>query len=364
LLTMSAGLQTEDSYLYDWVGLVKMRASSDWAQYVLDLPVVAKPGTRFEYSNCVSELIAIILQQATGQSLEAYAREHLFEPIGIGDFSWEGSKPGDSWGFSGLNMHPLDMARLGYLYLRGGEWEGKQIVPANWVRESTSPQIFAGTLANNYGYHWWVGDNVFMMQGWGGQFIYVLPELDLVVAFTGAVPSPRFFTARGLLDEHIVSAVVSDKALPENPTGAARLENTILQLEEGKAIEPLPALPRQAKTISGRTFEFADNKMGLRQIILHFTPGSPEAELEFVVGPAAASIPIGLDGRFRRSPLFGQLWACRGRWEDGETFVVEQDALGRVLRRFVTMNFHNDNLRFEVLNRIDNTVEAFNGTAR
>ena len=73
LLTMTAGLKTEDSYLYDWAGLSKMRASRNWAQYVLDLPIQYEPGTRFEYSNCVSELIAIILQKATGQSLEAYA---------------------------------------------------------------------------------------------------------------------------------------------------------------------------------------------------------------------------------------------------------------------------------------------------
>jgi CubicO group peptidase (beta-lactamase class C family) len=199
LLTMSAGLKTEDSYLYDWAGLRRMRASPDWARYILDLPIESEPGTHFEYSNGVSQLIAIILQEATGQSAAAYAREHLFGPVGIGDYAWEGSGSDDSWGYSGLSLHPLDMARLGYLHLRGGRWDELQVVPADWVEDSISPQISAGTLAESYGYQWWVDDDMFMMQGYGGQLVYVLPAQDLVVVFTGALPQRRYFTPRSLL---------------------------------------------------------------------------------------------------------------------------------------------------------------------
>jgi len=217
LLTMSAGLKTEDSYLYNWAGLGRMRASRDWAQYILDLPIVTEPGTHFEYSNLVSQLLAIILQEATGQSAGAYAREHLFEPLGIVDYAWQGSGPDDNWGYSGLSLHPLDMARLGYLYLRGGEWDGVQVVPSDWVHNSTSSQIAAGTLADSYGYQWWVDDDMFMMQGHGGQFVYVLPARDLVVVFTGALPGERFFTPRSLLSRYIEAAVIADQALPANP---------------------------------------------------------------------------------------------------------------------------------------------------
>jgi CubicO group peptidase (beta-lactamase class C family) len=358
LLTMSAGLKTEDSYLYDWVGLGRMRASHDWAQYVLDLPVVTEPGTRFEYSNCVSQLIAIILQDATGQSVEAYAREHLFEPIGIVDYTWQGSRPDDSWGYSGLSLHPLDMARLGYLYLRGGEWDGVQVVPADWVQSSTSPQITAGTLADSYGYQWWVGTDMFMMQGHGGQFVYVLPTRDLVVVFTGALASRQFFTPWSLLSNYIEAAVITDHPLSANPVAAARLDSLVRVLGSGTK-EPMRPAPDLAQAVSGRTFEFTDNRMGLRRLILHFTPGSSEAELEFVVGAMAASLTIGLDGVFRTSELYGQRWACRGRWENSETFVLEQEALGKVLRRRATLHFHGDTLSFETHDRITDSIDNY-----
>jgi CubicO group peptidase (beta-lactamase class C family) len=359
LLTMSAGLKTEDSYLYNWTGLGKMRASPDWAQYILDLPMDTEPGTHFEYSNGVSQLIAIILQEATGQSAEAYAREHLFEPIGIVDFAWQGSGPGDSWGYSGLSLHPLDMARLGYLYLRGGEWDGAQVLPVDWVQNSTSPQIAAGTLAESYGYQWWVDDDMFMMQGYGGQFVYVLPAQDLVVVFTGALPQQLYFTPRSLLSNYIEAAVIADHALSANPAAAARLDSLVWVLGS-ETKEPLQPEPDLAQAVSGRTFDFAENKMGLRRLILHFTPGSSEAELEFVVGAVAASLTIGLDGVFRISELYGQRWACRGRWVDDETFILEQEALGKVLRRQVTFNFQGDTLSFEVHDRVTNLVNTYN----
>jgi len=359
LLTMSAGLKTEDSYLYDWQGLGRMRASRDWAQYILDLPMETEPGTRFEYSNCVSELIAIILQEATGQSAAAYADEHLFEPIGIVDYAWQGSRPGDSWGYSGISLDPLDMARLGYLYLRGGEWNGVQVVPADWVKRSTAAQIAARTLAESYGYQWWVDDDMFMMQGYGGQFVYVLPAADLVVVFAGALSQERFFTPRRLLAHYVEAAVIADAAIAANPAAVERLDS-LVQVLRYEAKGPPGARPDLVEAISDRTFEFAENKMRLRQMILHFPPGSSEAELEFVVGPVGASMTIGLDGAFRTSELHGQRWACRGQWMNGETFVVEQEAPGKVLRRRATLSFHGDALRFELHDLITNSIDIYN----
>jgi len=358
LLTMSAGLETVDSYLYDWVGLTRMRASPDWTRYILDLPMVAEPGTRFEYSNCVSQLIAIILQEATGQSAEAYAREHLFGPIGMVDYSWENSKPGASLGFSGLSLHPLDMARIGYLYLRDGEWDGVAVVSARWVQDSTSPQISAGTLAESYGYQWWVDENMFMMQGYGGQFVYVLPALDLVVVFTSALPERRFYAPRSLLANYIEPAVIANHAVPAHPAAAARLDSLVEVIGHGSS-EPLRPAPDLAKSVSGRTFEFAENNRGFRRLTLYFTPGASEARLEFVVGTVAASFTIGLDGAFRVSELYGQRWACRGEWAGDETFVLEQELMGKVLRRRITMEFHGEALDVEIHDPIANSFDTF-----
>ena len=99
--------------------------------------------------------------------------------------------------------------------------------------------------------------------------------------------------------------------------------------------------------------------MGLRRLIMHLTSGSSEAELEFVVGAVAASIKIGLDGVFRTSELFGQKWACRGRWVNGETFILEQEARGKVLRRCVTLSFQGDALSFKVHDLVTDSVDIY-----
>ena len=170
LLSMSSGFQARDSYLYNWQGLAKMRASRDWIQYVLDLPMADAPGIKFDYSNCVSFLLSAILQESTGTNALAFAREHLFGPLGIHEVDWPSSPQGITLGWGGMRMKPLDMAKIGFLYLNKGVWEGKQVVPSSWVEASTREQIKAGTLSDGYGYQWWVDeDGYYMALGYSGQ---------------------------------------------------------------------------------------------------------------------------------------------------------------------------------------------------
>jgi hypothetical protein len=127
-------------------------------------------------------------------------------------------------------------------------------------------------------------------------------------------------------------------------------------------VEALAPLPDLAQTISGRAFEFSENRMGLRRLELQFAPGSSEAKFAFTLGPAAASLTIGVDGVFRITELQGQRWACRGRWMNGEAFVLEQEAIGKVLRRQVTLNFEGDALNFELRDQITGSVESLRAT--
>lgn len=355
LLTMSAGLRTEDSYLYGWAGLRRMHASDDWARHVLSLPLDAEPGARFEYSNGVSQLIAIILQRETGRSLASYAREHLFGPLGIEEFTWQGSGPDDNWGYSGLRLDPRDMARLGYLFLRGGEWEGEQVLPARWVRESTRRQIPAGTLADDYGYQWWVGDGISMMLGHGGQYVCVLPEQDLVAVFTGSLERGRFFTPRRLLAESILPAVRGRGPLPADEAARTHLDALVQRLESGERAAP-PPHPDRAAAVNGRAFEFEANALGLRRVNLTFLRNTPEARLEVDMSSSWEGLRIGLDGTYRYVDSQGRRWACRGRWEDQDTFVVDQELVGMVMRRRATFEFAGDSLALEVLDRVDGSV--------
>ncbi len=208
LLSMTSGFECRDSYLYQWVGLNEMMSSDDWVQHVLDLPMEFQPGTHFEYCNGVSNLLSAIVQESTGMHTAAFAEQYLFGPLGIDAYIWEEDPAGIPLGFSYLHLKPSDMARFGYLYLQGGIWDGEQIVSSEWVADSSTVKIAANTLQDGYGYQWWI-DNAgyFIAVGYRGQFIFVLPDYDMVVAFVSDPEVGDFDLPEYLLTNYIIPAV-------------------------------------------------------------------------------------------------------------------------------------------------------------
>jgi CubicO group peptidase (beta-lactamase class C family)/dienelactone hydrolase len=259
LLTMSSGLECRDSYLYRWRGLNEMRDSDDWVQFMLDLPMAEAPGSRFEYCNGGSFLLSAIIQEATGMSALEFAQEHLFGPLGITDVYWPANPAGISIGWGDLHLQPHDMAKIGYLYLNNGQWEGEQIVPAAWVEACTQAHISAGTLSDGYGYQWWVDEGgYYMALGYAGQFIYVVPQKDLVVIFTSDLAESDFFIPETLLNEYIIPAAEASAT-------------------QGSA--PVSALPGKSEEI-----EFTNGPMTLSGV-LHLPEGpGPHPAIIFVHG--------------------------------------------------------------------------------
>ena len=226
VLTMATGLECRDSYLYRWRGLQQMRQSDDWVQFMLDLPMSEEPGTRFEYCNGASFLLSAIIQETTGMNALAFANEHLFGPLGITNVEWSSSPQGITIGWSDLHLMPHDMAKIGYLYLNEGMWDGEQVVSAEWVKASTREHISAGTLEDGYGYQWWVDDAGFYMAlGYAGQFIFVIPDKDMVVVFVSDLEERDFYVPQGLLTDFIIPAAKSATSLPDNPDGVALLKS-------------------------------------------------------------------------------------------------------------------------------------------
>ena len=181
LLTMRSGL--------DWLeGMPvyrEMTMTADWVGYVLDKPMSAEPGSLFNYCSGCSHIMSAILQESTGMNTLEYAQSHLFEPLGITNYYWQMDGSGIPNGGWGLEMTPRDMAKLGYLYLNNGTWDGQQIVPSDWVQESTRAGLAAGGGVD-YAYQWWVypDSEMYAAQGLYGQKIYVVPDLELVIVFT------------------------------------------------------------------------------------------------------------------------------------------------------------------------------------
>jgi len=206
LLMMSAGFDARDSWLYEWERLDEMHDADDAVQYVMDLAMAFEPGSRFEYTNCVSHLLSCLITEKTGMSASEYADEHLFGPLGITNYEWEADNAGRSWGYSNLYMRPRDMAKIGYLFLKEGEWDGEQLVSESWVREATRHRIDAN-LRDGYGYQWWVDDDgYYLALGNMGQFIFVIPEHDMVAVFTGGT-SDTFSYTINLPEQFIIPAV-------------------------------------------------------------------------------------------------------------------------------------------------------------
>lgn len=191
LLTMRAGLRwIYHPYLSFWR---QINAAPDPYRLILAQPVTATPGTVFRYNNGSVELMGAIIQRAMHRPLDEFAKEALFDPLGITDWEWgrmANGDPGASWG---LRLRLRDFAKIGQLVLSHGRWHGRQIVSEERVKDMTAPRVTRREGA--YGYYWWLdsmtiaGRQIDLIEalGWGGQNLYVVPSLDLIVAVTAGV---------------------------------------------------------------------------------------------------------------------------------------------------------------------------------
>jgi CubicO group peptidase (beta-lactamase class C family) len=195
LLTMRSGLEwNEMEVFYDdrQNDLIQLFYVPDPVEYILAKPIVSEPGTDWYYSGGNTNLLGEVIRQATGQRMDAFAAQTLFAPLGITDYEWDQLNAGVIHASGNLQLRPRDMAKFGLLYLNGGLWKGQRIVSRAWVEASTrahTPTSWGG----GYGYQWWLRTSeagsqavdAFYAAGWGGQYIYVMPALDMVVVFTG-----------------------------------------------------------------------------------------------------------------------------------------------------------------------------------
>jgi CubicO group peptidase (beta-lactamase class C family) len=157
-LTMSAGLDWNEnvSYTDPKNDETAMDRSEDPLRYVLSRPLIAPPGVSWRYNGGTTQVVAAIVQRATKQPLVEYARDVLFSPLGITDFEWMGRLAGLPSAASGLRLRPRDLAKFGSLYVHDGQWNGHQVVPRDWIDESTRRRLaFPEQKGRGYGYLWW-----------------------------------------------------------------------------------------------------------------------------------------------------------------------------------------------------------------
>jgi len=186
LLTMRSGIEwhEQDRPMDSTNTTVQLEASRDWIGFALAQPMDSDPGTKWAYNSGGSMLLSGIIKSATGKFIDDYAAEHLFQPLGIKDFYWKRTPTGHPDTEGGLYLAPEDLAKIGYLYLHAGVWNGRRILPAAFVERATSRHVTGVGGQFDYGYQWWLtrrGDaDVWMGRGFGGQFLIVIPSRGVV----------------------------------------------------------------------------------------------------------------------------------------------------------------------------------------
>jgi CubicO group peptidase (beta-lactamase class C family) len=346
-----------------------MLTADDWVQFTLDLPMREEPGTFFAYCSPGSHLLSAIIQQTIGMSALDFATEYLFGPLGISDVGWPSDPQGITHGWSDLHLSPHDMAKIGYLYLNGGAWDGQQIVPAEWVTAATEAHVDFGSNRgyygsqeddHGYGYQWWTVPEYYGAVGHGGQYIKVSPDRNLVVVLTGG--GGMTGVVDEMLSSYVFPAAKSDEPLPASPDGVASLEYLTQSVATPPPAEPMDVLPlpETAHKASGKTYLLDANPFGLLSITLTFS--EPDEALLRITSTGAMTLGdteyewlIGLDNVERFSPgAFDIPVAGKGSWETDSYFSAQIDETGSFHTWQLGLHFEGD----EVICRLQDLGET------
>jgi CubicO group peptidase (beta-lactamase class C family) len=362
LASMTSGLACTAAR--DEETLRAMRASPDWLQFILDLPMAAEPGTTYVYCSPGIHLLSAILTQATGMSELDFAKHYLFAPLGITTVVWPADPQGITHGWGDLCLFPQDAAKLGQLWLNGGSWHGTQVISRSWVEDAV--RVHARTGGDeDYGYGWWIDrqsdvGGEYAAEGRGGQRVAILPAVDAVIAITAGGIEPGDATDR------IAPAMIDlANALPDNPEGVATLRRVLAHLGDPPTAQPVPSLPATSRFISGRTYTFDPNALDLATLRLDFAQAAEATIMvSFTDGRTPATMAIGLDGVFRMSPgRNGFPAALRGSWTDERTFVLIYDEVANIDNFVLKMSFADNAITIEAQDPTHQATTRIEGTA-
>jgi CubicO group peptidase (beta-lactamase class C family) len=218
LLTMTPGFLWDEStvsYTDPANHCARMEQSEDWVQFVLEQEMAEEPGRVFVYNSGATQLLSYLLKKTTGKEADDYAAEHLFGPLGIERYYWKRTPKGLADTEGGLYLTARDLAKIGYLYLKDGVWEGRRILPEGWVKATMAPSAdprIASAPDRRYGYQWWLLPHsgsafAYAALGYGGQRLIVVPEHELIAVFTGWNIYEKPALDPGLALERVLRAV-------------------------------------------------------------------------------------------------------------------------------------------------------------
>ncbi len=336
LLRMSTGQQAEPTRPLDQV----------WTKVFFAQPVPFKPGTHFMYNTSATYMQSAIVQKATGQTVLEYLRPRLFEPLGIEKPIWDVSPQGVTLGGYGLSIRTEDIARFGQLYLQKGEWQGKQLVPAEWIAAATARQTSNGSNPNSdwdqgYGYQFWrCRHGAYRGDGAFGQYCIVLPKQDAVIVITSGVRDMQ--GVMNVVWDKLLPAF-HDQALPSDSETATKLAGKLKQL---RIRTPVTA-GKPAKEL-GHAYVFPTNDRQLESITLLGKGEEGPLTLVTKVAGVEQRIPCGRgkweSGRIAWGSLTEQPAAASAAWTSDETLSAKLCFFETPFIVTVTLKFVGDKL--------------------
>jgi len=341
LLHMESGLDC--GYLPGEQELEQMKRSANWVQFALALPMKYEPGTHSAYCSPGYHLLGSVIAAAARQSELEFGRGHLFAPLGIRDVIWSDDPQGRSHGWGDSHLFPKDLAKIGYLYLHGGQWDGRQIVPADWVALATTPATAGRGAPGALGIEWNASNGSNGRQyggtGRGGQSLIVWPELDMVVAITAGGNA-------GQIAPLIRQAAKTNGPLPENAAALRELHSKVADAPNAPAPHPVAPLPPLAAKISGVRYEFPVNPSRIDGISLAF---AKEARVNVKYLGEELSFPLGLDGVYRLGPHgpLHLLAGARGEWTSENEFLLDLNFVANINHYTLKLRFDGDRVEVD-----------------
>ena len=318
LLTMNTG-HNEDA-----TGRMQ-QDSANWVRGFLSLPVEHKPGTHFVYNSAATYMLSAIIQKTSNKTLLEYLTPRLFEPLGIEHPTWDSSPSGINIGGWGLKVRTKDIAQLGQLYLQKGMWNGKQLIPAEWVEEATKKQTSNGSNPDSdweqgYGYQFWrCRHDLFRGDGAFGQYCIVFPKQDAVLAITSGTADMG--AIMNLVWDHLLPAL-SDTPVAENKDAYAALQTKLKSLNlstiKGESTSP------KMETVSNEPYTLQPNQDGIASMAFQLKTGDPT--LTFTTKGKTFNIPFGngalKNGLYYAPPGGDTPAASSGAWISPDTLRV------------------------------------------
>lgn len=354
LLNMSSGLQC--SWNDGEKELNQMVKSADWVEFMFSLPFDTIPGQKFSYCSGNFYLLAEILQRATKMTCLDFADQYLFKPLDFGKSYWEENDRGVNQGWGDLHITIYDLAKIGCLVLNNGHWNGKQIVPEQWI--SKINPLYEIHNTESYGYGWWLDSenpDEIQAMGRGGQRLFILRDAQTVVATFGGG-----FDA-GDLDNIALESIAAHR---ENENHYNQLRHQIKAVESPDTASSGNSGDRFSFIELNKTFQFDKDDLGFKSIrfekrsedgyvILDFTDGSKEEH------------PIGMDNQYKMSTEyeFGLPIAVKGRWTDDTTLAVDYNRLSRIENYKFIIVFKGDSIAVKITEPTKRINETLIGKA-